>query len=540
MLETVGQRGPARRGRAALGRALALAEPSWRRRGVPQRPAVYAGAATLAAVAVAVTVAIERTAGPTSFAIVLAAVAVAVWLGGLGPGLVATAITGLGMAVALLDPIGRVDIEDRSTAVRWLLFVVAALVITGLGHVMRAARDRAETSERHLALVSRAHEALEPSLEVAERLRRLTGVLAPDLCDWCAVRVEPEPEGAAGADGAAGAAASSAGAGPASRAAVAPARPTLLRTLDGDDLAMIAGLMGGAAAGSQPRSAILAPLEARGHRLGFIALITFEGRGPLGEDDLAVAAEIARRSALQIDNARLYEAARALSASLARSDSLKTAMLRGVSHEFRTPLTAIAAAAGALGHAEGAERDEMVAIVIEETDRLERLVANLLDLSRLEGGVLRPRLDECSPAELVAGARTAAGRFLRAGDVAVDIDPSAPLVRADPILTERVLVNLLQNATRHGAPPIRVSARPADGAMEIVVADAGPGVPPELRGSVFEPFTGSGAGGIGLGLALSQRLAEAEGGELALLDDGPGAAFCLRLPRADPPPPEQA
>jgi two-component system sensor histidine kinase KdpD len=293
--------------------------------------------------------------------------------------------------------------------------------------------------------------------------------------------------------------------------------------------------MGRAAGDLRPRSAIVVPLEARGHRLGFIVLVACEQRPPFGEDDLAVAAEIARRSALQIDNARLYEAARALSASLERSDALKTAMLRGVSHEFRTPLTAIAAAGAALGHVEGDERDEMVTIVIEETERLERLVTNLLDLSRLEGGVLRPRLDECSLAELVAGARSAAARFLPPGDVVLDIDPSAPLVRADPILTERVLVNLLQNAKRHGAPPISVSARPADGAMEIVVADAGPGVPPDLRRSVFEPFTGTGAGGIGLGLALSRRLAEAEGAELSLLDDAPGASFCLRLPRADPP-----
>jgi two-component system sensor histidine kinase KdpD len=275
---------------------------------------------------------------------------------------------------------------------------------------------------------------------------------------------------------------------------------------------------------------IVAPFEARGARLGVMVLATWDGRR-LGADDLAVAGEVARRAALQVDNARLYESARSLSASLERSDHLKTAMLRGVSHEFRTPLTAIAAAAAALEHAEGDERRQMIAILVEETGRLERLVTNLLDLSRLEGGVLRPRLDECSVAELVAGARSAVTRFRPPADIRVEVDAEGPLVRADPVLTERVLVNLLQNATRHGSPPVRVAAHRDGDRVELRVADAGPGVPATLRPTVFDAFAGNGHG-VGIGLALSRRLAEAQGAELVLLDDGPGAVFALRMPVA--------
>jgi two-component system, OmpR family, sensor histidine kinase KdpD len=223
-----------------------------------------------------------------------------------------------------------------------------------------------------------------------------------------------------------------------------------------------------------------------------------------------------------------------LSDSLARSDALKTALLRGVSHEFRTPLTAITAAADALERVAGDERGEMVRLIVEEADRLERLVANLLDLSRLDGGVLRPRIDECSAAELVAGARAATARFVPPGDVRVAIDASGPLVLADPVLGERIIVNLLLNAARHGAPPIQISAHEHPEEIEVVVADHGPGVPAALRESLFEQFAGSGtAGGLGLGLALSHRLAEASGARLALVDGAGGARFSLRLPRAD-------
>ena len=133
----------------------------------------------------------------------------------------------------------------------------------------------------------------------------------------------------------------------------------------------------------------------------------------------------------------------------------------------------------------------------------------------------------------MAGARAAAGRFLSPDDVVVALESGWPLVRVDPVLTERVLVNLLQNAKRHGRPPIRVSARSHSDSVEVMVADDGAGVPPELRDSMFEQFTGARTGGgLGLGLALSKRLAESQGADLALLDAEGGARFVLRLPCA--------
>ena len=165
------------------------------------RAASYVGAAALSSVTVLATLALEKTTGPTFFGLVLTAVAISVWFGGLGPGLTATAVTALGMGLMLIEPVGRPWIGHGHDAARWVLFVLAALVITGLGHFMRSARERAEASERRLAILSSVHEALEPALEAEERLRRLATTLAPRVCDWCAVRLDlPEaPDRVAGA-----------------------------------------------------------------------------------------------------------------------------------------------------------------------------------------------------------------------------------------------------------------------------------------------------------------------------------------------------
>ena len=210
-------------------------------------------------------------------------------------------------------------------------------------------------------------------------------------------------------------------------------------------------------------------------------------------------------------------------------------MLRGVSHEFRSPLTAIANAAEALDYVDDPdERRELVSVVGTETRRLDRLVVNLLDLSRLEGGVLEPRLDWCSPAELVAGALEAASALTAATSVEVDMPDALPFVRADPVLTERILLNLLHNAVRHGAPPVRIEVRVASASIDLAVVDAGPGVASAISESIFEPFFGAAErGGLGLGLGLSRGLAEAQAGQLRLDPTAVGARFVLSLPVDD-------
>ena len=207
-------------------------------------------------------------------------------------------------------------------------------------------------------------------------------------------------------------------------------------------------------------------------------------------------------------------------------------ILRDLTHELRNPLAAIASAADAVAVVDDDdERRALAAMILAETERLERLVANLLDMSRLDGGALTARPDWVALEELVEGALRECRHLLDQVDVTVVIPAPAPLVRADPVLAERILVNLLHNAVRHGAPPVAVTGAPAGaGRYALTVSDAGPGVDAAVLASVFEPFVHRDGEGLGLGLPLCRRLATAQDAELTHVDGPGGATFRLVLP----------
>jgi two-component system, OmpR family, sensor histidine kinase KdpD len=254
-------------------------------------------------------------------------------------------------------------------------------------------------------------------------------------------------------------------------------------------------------------------------------------------DEAALARDVADRLARAVADERHRREQLELAGELRRSDALKTALLRGVTHELRTPLAGIANAADALMVIDDPrERAEILRAVIGETQRLERVVSNLLDLSRVEGGVLSARMEWCVLEELVGSGLLAAAAFLDGVGVSTDIPDDVPLVQADPVLTERILVNLLHNAARHGAPPVRVVGRRIGAELELAVEDAGPGVDPRVLPTVFEPFSHREGVGLGLGLPLCRRLAEAQGGRLEhRTAAGGGARFALVLPLTTPP-----
>lgn len=215
-----------------------------------------------------------------------------------------------------------------------------------------------------------------------------------------------------------------------------------------------------------------------------------------------------------------------------RADRVKGAMLASVSHELRTPLTAIASAAELLRHdGPAVERRDLAELIWVEARRLDRMVANLLDLSRLEGDGLRPRLQPYPADALVGSAVAAAEAVLEAPPFVVRVGDEMILARADPVLCERILVNLLANAVEHGAPPVTIAVARAPERVEIAVSDAGAGVPDDFRASVFDPFVGGGARGrAGLGLAIARGLAHAQGGTVRLAEGPGGARFALSLP----------
>ena len=280
------------------------------------------------------------------------------------------------------------------------------------------------------------------------------------------------------------------------------------------------------------------PLLAGGRRVGTIALEHPRQGSAAARRRLLPA--LASLLGVAIDRERL--AREALEAeTLRRSDAVKTAVLRAVSHDLRSPLMAILTSASALARADlKLDRDderELVATILGEAERLDRVIANLLDLSRLEAGAAQPEPEVWPVDDLVAQALAQLGDEERRVEVELPQEP--PTVRVDAQQLERVLVNLLENALKYSPrdQPVRVQVVETANRVLVRVIDHGPGIPSQDRDRVFEPFQrGSGGGaGAGLGLAIARGFAEANDARLwAESRPGQGATFVLALPRTQP------
>jgi two-component system sensor histidine kinase KdpD len=240
---------------------------------------------------------------------------------------------------------------------------------------------------------------------------------------------------------------------------------------------------------------------------------------------------LAELAALEADRERMQ--AEVIEAeALRRSDELKTALLRSVSHDLRTPLTSIIAAGAALDSpsATAAERSELSEAVVEEGLRLSRLVENLLDVSKLESGKAEPHREPVDVAGLLEAARSSIGPGGEVVKLALDQD--LPPVSADPAQLERAFANLLDNAVVHGeGQPVLVRSRLVGLRLVVRVVDRGPGIPENDRERIFEPFFRSADGrgnGSGLGLAIARGFIEANGGEVEVESlPGQGSSFVV-------------
>jgi two-component system sensor histidine kinase KdpD len=221
--------------------------------------------------------------------------------------------------------------------------------------------------------------------------------------------------------------------------------------------------------------------------------------------------------------------------ALRRSDEIKTAVLRSVSHDLRSPLTAIVAAGEALSSPslDAQDRVELADTIAHESRRLARLVDQLIDLARLEAGAAEPREDWCSLEEVIRAAveDTGAPPDL----VRLAIAPDLPLIRADAGQLRRAVANLLENALRYGnGHPVAVRARVSGGRILMRVVDQGPGIPLVEHERIFAPFyraPGAAGQGSGLGLAIVRGLVEANGGHVRVESlPGQGTSFVIDLP----------
>jgi two-component system sensor histidine kinase KdpD len=226
--------------------------------------------------------------------------------------------------------------------------------------------------------------------------------------------------------------------------------------------------------------------------------------------------------------------------ALRRSDAIKTALLRAVSHDLRSPLTAILASADALASPgltlEADDRLALAQTIRGEATRLDRVVEQLLDLSRLEAGAVEPHRELWHVDELVGQALSGLGA--EAARVRLEIGSETPPVEVDAAQIERVLANLLDNALQYSPHGSHVLLRAEPGATElrIHVVDSGAGLPAEQREALFQPFRrGATGSGSGLGLAIARGFAEANGGRLWAQDDPAGGHLVLSLPLAERP-----
>jgi two-component system sensor histidine kinase KdpD len=281
------------------------------------------------------------------------------------------------------------------------------------------------------------------------------------------------------------------------------------------------------------------PLVAAGRRVGTIFLERSRQGSPRARRRLLPA--LASLLGVAIDRERL--ASEALEAeALRRSDAMKTALLRAVSHDLRSPLMAILTSAGALANGElsldRADRRELTETILGEAERLDRLVSNLLDLSRLEAGAAEPEPGVWAIEDLVLQALDATEAAGDRIEVSFPEEESAT-VRVDVDQVERVLANLLENALHYSRPSERVRVQVSETASEVLVRviDRGPGIAPGEAERIFEPFQRgsrtSEVRGAGLGLAIARGFAEANGGRVWVESrEGQGATFVLALPLA--------
>jgi two-component system sensor histidine kinase KdpD len=284
----------------------------------------------------------------------------------------------------------------------------------------------------------------------------------------------------------------------------------------------------------------IVPIELDGRRLGELRLID----APQGSADSADADRIGRVLAglIALGQEREQRLANDVEAeALRRSNELTTALLRTVSHDFRSPLTAISTAAEGLRFADldGEER-ELLDTIADQSSRLSRLVTNLLDLSRLEAGAAAPAAEWVDVRDLVDAA--VADVSARSA-VAIDVDHGGelPLVRVDAAQLQRVLVNLVENAAKFSPQDehVHVAAAARSGRVVVSVSDRGPGVPEADRAHIFRPFYRGRSGdqpGSGLGLAIAQGLAVANGATVALEPaNGTGATLTVSIPASPTP-----
>ena len=434
---------------------------------------------------------------PTSsaaLAFVLAVIGAAV-LGGMHAGLAASFLSFLSLNFFFTAPVGTFNVAKTEDLVALVVFLLISGTVGALVSRAVAQRDRAEVREREARLLQHLGTRLlsgEPAQNVLERFGRAV----IDLLGL--VRYEAEVEHVAQVS------------------LGAPRRPGLIE----DHFRLVVG----------------------GQEIGAIRVFMEEGH-QLGDPERQVAKTFAAQLSLALEGTRMADIAQSATLDADRS-KMQAALLSSVTHDLRTPLASITASVTGLldddaSFGEG-ERRELLETIRQESVRLNRLVGNLLDLSRLRAGALTPSRRPASIEEIVEGVLARMEPQLRNHRLNVVLRDNLPLVPVDVVQLDQVLTNILENAAKYSpsGSEIMVAAARREDTVQVRIADQGRGIPAEMRSKVFEPF-GRGdvadGGGTGLGLAIAEAVVKAHDGTI-WAEDAPagGTAIIFRLPVREP------
>ncbi|MGN6506440.1 MAG: DUF4118 domain-containing protein [Tepidisphaeraceae bacterium] len=290
------------------------------------------------------------------------------------------------------------------------------------------------------------------------------------------------------------------------------------------------------------------PLRGSNGPVGVLGIVPADDVAHWSGERRQLAEGFASQTALAVERASLVEETR-LAWERVEAEFLRNTLLSAVSHDLRTPLAGITGSATTLLESgdrlspEG--RREMLETLVSESERMERLINNLLDMSRLEAGGLRLQKQWAPIEELIGSALRHVGHRLGGREVSTDVPHDLPLVLLDETAIEQVLVNLLDNALAYTPPhtPLQISARRVDQSIVLSVADRGPGLPGGAEKRVFEKFFRAqpvgepSSGGVGLGLTICRGIVEAHGGQITAANrSGGGAVFEVTLPIGGTPP----
>jgi two-component system sensor histidine kinase KdpD len=439
----------------------------------------------------------------------------------------AAALAVLAFDVLFIEPIGSITVTDREYLLTFVIMLATGLLIGTLVHRLRAQavlfRERQRSTQ---ALQDLATEV--GRLADANAICRCAAERIGSLCRCDASVLLPDAAGALHVHGSHGAALATGGAHDKERAVA--------------QWAFEHNAPAGRGTGTLPAAAgLYLPLRGAGAApVGVLGLRIADDVGLRAPDQRRLIESLAAQAAVAIERASLAVRNQEAWEQVER-ENVRNTLLSAVSHDLRTPLAAITGSASALASPrlalDAPERRELAESILAESARMERVVANLLEMSRIQAGGVQAHPEPGDLGELARGVVQRLGGVLGARRVAVTVHPDAPRALMDATLADQIVTNLVENAIHHtpADTPIDIIVRGQDDQVLCEVADRGPGVPEGQSEAVFERFRQLHAvperRGLGLGLAIARALAAAQGGRVSVsARDGGGAVFRVALP----------